>query len=177
MKLLAFNGIGPPTADVDEQSVLAKARNDPNQATLRTKLISARLGYARLLSRRFLDGPARYLMKNDPKTARDREVKVEEEINLALQFSARLWSHRSFVRCLGLRDLRELGLGQYNAHHSMAGLHAICPTDDEEPDFGQAEPILAVIQPAIVAFGTEEGQGYGTVTRPWMKAQVIVAPR
>ena len=146
----------------------------PKPSEVEQSMDSQRRRYAKYLARTFLASPAvPYLLKPLSEAQQeDREIWLEDQLDLALQFSARLWTHRSLVRCDGLDALRDQG---HTAWAASSELVQAYQTQELEPaEVYESLPFVVLAQPAVVACGTEEGEGYAISTRVWLKARVWV---
>ena len=144
-----------------------KTLSDP--ASPKEQLLAARTQYATSLVHKFVNGPARFLL--DPANLDSREGRLEEEMSLAMQLSARLWSQRSRVGCLDLQTFRD---ATFCASGNYLEAHQSQERDIDPPNFYDGLPVEMVVQPAIVAFGTEDGQGYSAISRVWLKGRVWI---
>jgi hypothetical protein len=166
VRFFLLNGMGDPLSD-STKSTKSTDRSVPK--SLQERVIVARSQYARILTQNFVNGSARFLL--DPTITDARGGRLEEEINLAMQLSARLWSQRSRVGCL---DLQVFHNTAFSASADYLEAHQSQEKDIDPPNFYDGLPVGIVVQPAIVAFGTEEGQGYSAISRVWLKARVWV---
>lgn len=114
----------------------------------------------------FLNSPARLLFREDT----DQE-KREQELQLlyhrAGDLSLSLWAQRSFMRCYDLKDLKVFS--RDNAFMTAHRLHHL----DEDDDRLNGKKVLAVTQPAIVAYGNEDAENYDR-GKVWAKAVVLI---
>ncbi|KXJ86325.1 hypothetical protein Micbo1qcDRAFT_180097 [Microdochium bolleyi] len=123
----------------------------------------------------FLSGPARFLFKELDAGAADlREVRLTELIEQALVMSSQLWSQRSVVYQSAMRFFD--GTMPQDHHFTEPHKSQLRLVDEIEDEYYNL-PLGMVIQPAIVAVGTEDGQRYDKVTRVWLKAQTWRIPR
>ncbi|KAK3348635.1 hypothetical protein B0T25DRAFT_569314 [Lasiosphaeria hispida] len=135
------------------------------------KLASYRRQYTQYLTAAFLDGPPRFLLC-DKALSSTCAGKLAEEINNALKFSTSLWSGRSSIQKVGLSDFQQRFQGKFK--HGSEEMELYRGTRGEDMEAYGDQPILVVVQPAIVAIGTEDGDEYDSARRVWMKAQVNV---
>jgi len=160
MRIFAVNGIG--------------GLYDHVQAGKHAKrLAEERAGHARRLAHRFLSGAAQYLLKQlTPQEAEVCRGRLEEQIDLALQKSVKLWCHRSAIRIYDLPAMQRGRQGAFYENYQVMQSHQSQKLNPPEDFYGL--PIVVVVQPGIAASGTEEGQNYAAVSRVWMKARVWV---
>ncbi|KAK0724595.1 hypothetical protein B0H67DRAFT_108878 [Lasiosphaeris hirsuta] len=135
-----------------------------------SQLASYRRQYAQHLATAFLKGPSRFLLRD--KLTDTCAGRLTEEIDNALKFSVTLWSGRSDIQMEGLEDFQERFQGKFKQGSDEMELHR--GNKGEDVKAYRDQPILVVVQPAIVALGTEEGDEYDSARRVWMKAQVNV---
>ncbi|KAF5965229.1 hypothetical protein FBULB1_12330 [Fusarium bulbicola] len=139
-------------------------------------LLDARTRFAGDLSRRFLCGPARHLLRSlSDEEWQDCSSGLEEQINQALQQSLGLWTHRSYMRCYDLPVLQQLGRDVFEAGSDLMQPHQAHQLGQPKQSQHHGTPIVMVVQPAIVVCGNEEGEDYGRTRRVWMPAKVVIA--
>lgn len=134
------------------------------------KLAGARLALARRLTEGFISGPARHLLQHLTKDeTNDCFDWLSDRIDRALMKSTQLWTHRSYMKCVGL------GGGDFDFLDAMSEVTKPHPMHHPgDTRLYDGLPIIMVVQPAIVVFGTEEGGAYERMTRVWMPAKVLL---
>lgn len=89
------------------------------------------------------------------------------------EYLTRLWSQKVYIEILDLAELRhnpfKIAAEEYEPHNRLK-------LDDEQNDTRlDGWPIQAVVQPAIVAYGNEQGEEYAKLRKIWSKAIVWVS--
>ena len=105
----------------------------------------------------FLRGCRKFLQYPVSKSAQERLKRIFQS---AGELSLLLWTQRSYVSILGLKELPET-FSSSNQYLSAHTLHARELDEDEACLDGLK--ILFVLHPAVVAVGDSEGADYGTV--------------
>ncbi|KAI1955464.1 hypothetical protein LOZ58_006762 [Ophidiomyces ophidiicola] len=103
-------------------------------------------------------------------TREENELRSESLAGLLLDasnISAGLWTQRNNIKCLWLHDL-----GKFQVNSPFMSAHRLQKLDEGDTRLG-GNDILAVIQPAVLAYGSNEGENYKE-WRVWLKAIVIV---
>lgn len=154
MKIFALNGVG---------------QFQDNPSEIAVQLDEWRKRYAKTLTKSFLESSARLFLKHlTSEESDDRNAMLEEEFDNALQYSVRIWAQRSSIR---VWDLGRFGAQTSNTlDHNCSEIYRTQAT--KGPEQLEGRPVVLVVQPAIVAFGTEEGYSYDRPTRAWIKAQI-----
>ncbi|OAQ71363.1 hypothetical protein VFPPC_13509 [Pochonia chlamydosporia 170] len=136
------------------------------------KLAAGRVGLAKRLTENFLGGPARYLLQHlTEQEGHECFEWLVDQIDRALTKSTHLWTHRSYMKCVGLEGG---GLDFLDITSEVAKPHPMHHPGD--PTSYDGLPITMLVQPAVVVFGTEEGEAYQTMRRVWMPARVLLGP-
>jgi hypothetical protein len=121
----------------------------------------------------FDSGPARVLYRQcDSQHASQRHKELLEIMRTAGQLFISLWKQKVFIAAWGLEKFQKMPFSiasnEMMAHPAM-GL--------EEGDTRMdGWPVQMVVQPAIVAFGNEDGSNYNEY-KVWAKALVWLSPR
>jgi hypothetical protein len=102
---------------------------------------------------------------------RSRRARLGEEVDKALQFSLELFSSRSQVRCESLRSLPVDWIRVFKPTNPVLELYQADRIDHPEEYDGR--PVTMVVQPAIIAWGNEDGRDYSAY-RVLTKGQVCV---
>lgn len=89
----------------------------------------------------------------------------------ALEFSLQLWAQRSRLDTMDLQMFHRHELGKYVHYSELMQPHQ--SQRSEAPEVYHGRRILMVVQPAIVAFGTEDGRKYDEISRVWLNARVL----
>src|SRR5436189_3886796 len=89
-----------------------------------------------------------------PEAAQKRRESLYSLFHTAGELSVRLWSQRTYLKCFGFAEL-----GHFNVESPLMVAHRLQMVDDDDHRL-DGRPIAAVIQPAIVAFGNENGENY-----------------
>lgn len=134
------------------------------------KLAAGRVGLAKRLTENFLGGPARYLLQHlTEQEGHECFEWLVDQIDRALTKSTHLWTHRSYMKCVGLEGG---SLDFLDIRSEVAKPHLMQHPGD--PTSYDGLPITMLVQPAVVVFGTEEGEAYQTMRRVWMPARVLL---
>ena len=132
--------------------------------------------WAEQYASRFLSGPARYLLRDgDQETRgacfRDLVVVMASAARLARDLS----TQRTNVQMRGLRELRgvpfKVDSGLMEAHR----LHKLDVEEDERYGLDGSR-VMVVVHPAVVAYGTDEGENY-SACKIWSAATVWLEAR
>ncbi|KAF5620237.1 hypothetical protein F52700_11557 [Fusarium sp. NRRL 52700] len=136
-------------------------------------LTDARICHAKYLTEIFLRSPACNLLVDVPDEKwQSRYDGLQEQIDQALEKSLELWAHRSRMRCLALPQLRDQGPLHFDSRSELMQLHRVHGVDNWPKYDGS--PVVVVVQPAIVVYGTESGDNYSCMRRVWMPAKVLI---
>jgi hypothetical protein len=127
-------------------------------------LEEAQASYRQHMVQNFLSSPAKWLFRKENDNIRDESL--AEDIEDALKFSLQLWGQRANIECYGIEAFADQTFPRYKPN--WWELHQSLDEYDERPDL----PIRMVIQPAMLAFGNEEGTNYSSEPRVWMRARV-----
>ena len=139
-------------------------------------LTTCKAQYADALTEKFLNSAARFCLNPETEViASERTDFLKDEISRALDFSLQLWAQRSRLGVMDLATFHRHKLGKYVYHSELMEPHQ--SQSSEPPENYHGRPILMVVQPAIVAFGTEDGCDYHEISRVWLKARVCMASR
>jgi hypothetical protein len=84
------------------------------------------------------------------------------------QLSLSVWTQRSFLECPKLQQTSHF----FNGNEEM-NAHAFHHLDDEEDTRLDGQPIIAMVQPAILAFGNDNAEHYEQ-HKVWAKAIVLI---
>ncbi|KAK4445309.1 hypothetical protein QBC34DRAFT_413304 [Podospora aff. communis PSN243] len=160
MRIIAVNG-------------MCEMKNLKGESAESRPYAAARRTYSEGLTRRFLKGPARFLLSlENPSQHSNCSKRLGESIEKMLQFSAGLWSRRSFINSLSLEHFQTANQGRFSSDMKNAELYQ---SDElEQPSTCEGAQIIMVVLPAVIACRTEQGQNCPAVWRPWMKAQLLV---
>jgi hypothetical protein len=117
----------------------------------------------------FLKGPIRLLLRQTQDNADHgkRDQELQRLYHGAGELSLSLWTQRTWMRRYHLSELAD-----FRTDHSMVTAHRLHHLDEDDHRLN-GKKILAVIQPAIVAFGNEDAEHYNN-GKIWAKAVVIV---
>lgn len=100
-----------------------------------------------------------------------RLIQLKKLLHETGEYFTRLWSQRVLIKTMDMEDFRgqlfRIASDEYDPHPRLK-----LETDDTRLDGNR---IQMVVQPAIVAFGTEQGEGYDKVRKMWSKATVWVS--
>jgi hypothetical protein len=119
----------------------------------------------------FLQGSARYLLLTPSNESASQMRKTLEDIfYYAAQLALSLWTQRSSLKYLTLRDLSPFLNGR-----EAVGAHALHRLDEEDTRL-DGKQVFAVIQPALLAFGNDEAEHYDQ-HKVWAKAMVLIDER
>jgi hypothetical protein len=119
----------------------------------------------------FLQGPARYLLLI-PSNERALQMRktLEDIFYYAAQLALSLWTQRSSLKYLTLRDLPRF----FNDREDV-GAHALHRLEEEDVRL-DGKQVIAVIQPTLLAFGNDEAEHYDQ-HKVWAKAMVLIDER
>ncbi|KAG6365979.1 hypothetical protein INS49_000155 [Diaporthe citri] len=146
--------------------IFAMAGENPTLATCKAR-------YADALTDKFLNSAARFCLKQEAEwRACERTNFLKDEISRALEFSLQLWAQRSRVDAVDLQMFHRHDLGKYVHCSELMEPHQ--SQRSEAPEDYHGRRMLMVVQPAIVAFGTEDGRDYDEISRVWLKARVLM---
>lgn len=115
----------------------------------------------------FESSSAKVLFRPDDGTQRVQELL--EIIRTAGKISASLWKQKIFFECWGMEKFRDI---PFSAASEVMRAHSTHGLEDNDTRFNGRQ-IYMVVQPAIVAFGNEEGKNYHEY-KVWAKAVVWV---
>ena len=127
----------------------------------------------------FVDGPAGALLKSPKLQQSDPKQSLLKDVKKALLFAIRLWSQRSLLGVRGLEAFQHLpfakGHNMMALHQSQKDVHF--DDDDSSDEENNLElfdglPIRLVLQPAVLAYGNENGEEYSALPRVWSPAIV-----
>lgn len=124
------------------------------------------------LTENFLKGPARYLLldlsnENEPLT----KNALEDIFSSAARLALSLWTQKSYLKCLDLRDFSLFSNGR-----DEIGAHALHHLDDDDDTRLNGQQVLLIVQPALIAFGNDDAEHYEQ-HKVWAKAMVLVDER
>ena len=130
----------------------------------------SRMGVQR--SGKMLSGPVRYLL--DTTSGDEQSVKkaLADIYTFAGQLSLSLWTQRSILEC---PKFFEQDIRFYNGDKLMIA-HAIHRLEDEEDTRLDGQPVIAVIQPAVIAWGNDNAEHYEQ-HKIWAEAIVLIDER
>lgn len=134
-------------------------------------LATCKARYADALTDKFLNSAARLCLKQETEwRAGERMNFLKDEISRALEFSLQLWAQRSRLDVMDLQMFHHHELGKYVHYSELMEPHQ--SQRSEAPEDYHGRRILMVVQPAIVAFGTEDGRDYDEISRVCLKGRV-----
>ncbi|PWY89236.1 hypothetical protein BO70DRAFT_418361 [Aspergillus heteromorphus CBS 117.55] len=118
----------------------------------------------------FLSGPAHVLLRQ-VKNNEEQQVRASDLHKLystAGTLALSLWTQRTYIVCRGVEPLQvfdssDTEMTAHRFHHL-----------DEDDNRLDGNPILVCVQPAVLAFGNENGEDYDK-KKLWAKATVLVA--
>lgn len=120
------------------------------------------------LALKFLDSADLLLCQLDmPGDIEKRKESLRSLFRTAGELSTSLWTQRTYLKCLGLSEL-----GNFNIESPLMVAHRLQKLEDDDHRL-DGNMINAVIQPAVVAFGNENGENYDSY-KVWAKATVLV---
>ena len=124
------------------------------------------------LATELLNGPAQLLLNStmDYTCREKRDKELFRLYNIAGELSLCLWSHRAFLECHSLSSLP-----QFDTNNPSMTLHRLQQPEENQRKLN-GKRVLAVIQPAIVAFGNEDAENYDKL-KVWSEAVVLVDER
>jgi hypothetical protein len=83
------------------------------------------------------------------------------------QLSLSVWTQKSFLECLKLQQISHF----LNGHEIMSA-HTFHRLDEEDTRL-DGQPIIAMVQPAVLAFGNDNAEHYEQ-HKVWAKAIVLI---
>jgi len=161
----------------------AKDPQDTGRNEARRTQSECRLNYARKLKERFLGSAVRFLLKDQPPSGIEKlETRLFEQIDDALRFSCKLWSHPISLRIHGGREFSGTvftsSAPMMDLCHMQASVQGAVPKDGSgtpPPGYFDGRPVMMVMQPAIEAVDYSRAQTSSSRTRLWLKSRVFVA--
>jgi hypothetical protein len=118
----------------------------------------------------FLRSPVQLLLRTiaDETNLRTRNSELQKLYHRAGKLALSLWAQRASIKCYGLSQLQTFSSSSptMSAHR----LHQL----DEGDECLDGRRVLACMQPAVLAFGNENGENYDT-SKIWASAVVLVA--
>ncbi|KAK1830929.1 hypothetical protein QBC39DRAFT_259930 [Podospora conica] len=160
MQTLANGGLSrdpchPSMADNEDKQMLANARRE----------------YARQLRERFLGSAARFFLRDqDAQGIAKLEGRLTSEIDLALRFSAQVWSRPSPVHFVGLKQFGS-GITPHRRFGPDDEVIELCASQRKGANLKEEHQVSIVLRPAIGTLKKIGGPG-----RVWAKAQVVGVP-
>ncbi|KAK0654926.1 hypothetical protein B0T16DRAFT_314540 [Cercophora newfieldiana] len=116
--------------------------------------------------------PMKHLLK--PTATREEAEEVFKSLELIVQsageLSGRLWSRKTSLSTQGLTELKDT---PFKAGSKMLKAHALHKLYDEEDDRCDGFAVRVVVHPAVLGYGSSDGDDYKTA-RVWMKAEVLL---
>jgi hypothetical protein len=142
------------------------ANAQEGERSLRTMTEKLVLDFSKSQASNFMDGAAQYLL--DPKCNNDEISKRLKDIyQEAAALSYRLWTQRTTLSCLTLRDIEPQ---TFDAESEYLKPHPLVRYDEHEDDL-KGKPISLIVHPLIQVFGTNEGEDYDS-GRIWASGEV-----
>ncbi|GIC90506.1 uncharacterized protein Aud_006940 [Aspergillus udagawae] len=117
----------------------------------------------------FLTSPARTLLRKvgDNDAVNKRAQELQSLYDGAAQLALSLWTQRAFMTCQSLR-----GLPPFTVSNPMMLAHRLHLLDEDDTRL-DGKRILLCVQPAILAFGSENAEHY-TQHKIWSPAVVVL---
>jgi len=154
----------------------------------RRRLADARKTQAKNLKDRFLNGPARFLLRDQEDAAgiEKLELRLVKEFDLALKFSCKVWSRPDMLRIKGLEDLAGQAFSRTSRVMELCPGQAPLPTGsgfvsgtgvvDQPPAYHEGHGVVMAIQPAIESVSPDyRGSMNFEEARVLSKARVLVS--
>ncbi|CAD6443797.1 70c1f9a8-8226-42b3-a15d-2109d72ed539 [Sclerotinia trifoliorum] len=116
---------------------------------------------AKIQAENFINSPANNLFDKTPELM----IKLQNLYQEAGNLSYHLWTRRAVLKILTLNELNP----SFDINDRMMTLHNMVKEDVENKLTGQ--PITLVVNPAIISYGTEDGEDYES-PRIWTPAEV-----
>jgi hypothetical protein len=104
--------------------------------------------------------------KNNEQTIEKLKVIYRE----AAALSYRLWTQRTTLKCITLKDLQELRKLTFDADNEYLKSHSLVRHEDHEDQL-KGKPITLIVHPLLMVFGTDEGKEYDS-GRIWASGEV-----
>jgi myosin heavy subunit len=123
------------------------------------------------LAKQFRESPARLLLQmlQTPEDRANRQRELREIFMKAAELATSLWTQKSYLRCEGLRELKDR---TFRNGSPIMEAHRLHKLDDEDPRL-DGRPISIVIQPTVLAIGNHEGE-FMDPARPRVLAKAVV---
>ncbi|KAL4785996.1 hypothetical protein BJX76DRAFT_355588 [Aspergillus varians] len=118
----------------------------------------------------FLGSPVRVLLRPDAERDESNEKRFEDLQSLykgAAQLALSLWGQRAFISCRGLQDLP-----RFTVANELMSAHRLHQIDEDDTSLDGSK-VLLVVQPAILAFGSEDAEHYDQ-HKVWAPATVLL---
>ncbi|KAE8364463.1 hypothetical protein BDV27DRAFT_172353 [Aspergillus caelatus] len=122
---------------------------------------------SRELATKFLASPASHIFRQTARAddIRTREQELQSLLNGAAQLALSLWTQRPFIVCW-------IEYHDFAINHRKMSAHRLHHLDEDDTRL-DGKKVLLFIQPAILAYGTADGQDYNQ-RKVWMRATVVV---
>ncbi|KAL2827785.1 hypothetical protein BDW59DRAFT_171226 [Aspergillus cavernicola] len=115
----------------------------------------------------FVDNPARELLRPARDGGSARRKELEALYNGAAQLASSLWTQRTFMVCQS-----QQGLPVFNVANPAMSAHRLHQLDEDDQKL-DGNKVMLFVQPAILAFGTENAEDYDR-GKVWAPAIVVV---
>lgn len=119
-------------------------------------------------SEQFLSGPAGCLLDRSRGNEQSVKKALADIYSYAGHLSLSVWTQRSFLECPKLQQTSRF----FNGNEVM-NAHAFHRLDDEEDTRLDGQPIIAMVQPAVLAFGNDNAEHYEQ-HKVWAEAIVLI---
>ncbi|KAH8702221.1 hypothetical protein BGW36DRAFT_372417 [Talaromyces proteolyticus] len=119
---------------------------------------------------KFLRGPARYLLGQSSGDDKSVQKALADIYCYAGQLALSLWTQRSYLECLNRQRITHFFAGR-----EEMSAHRFHRLDEEDTRFDR-QPILVIVQPALIAFGNDNAESYDQ-HKVWAEAVVLVDER
>lgn len=147
----------------------AKNRESDSSPSIKSRIEDMRKRMCETLSSNFLKGPVRLLIR--PNLTNEELEKMKRGLNSIIfnagEVSAHLWTQRMEINTIRLDKYKD-----FNIHDVVLTAHRLHQLDDDDHRL-DGKPIIAVIQPAIVAWRVSDGENFDQFM-VWSKAVVMV---
>lgn len=147
---------------------LSKDASHPSMASNvdQQMLANTRREYARQLKERFLSSAARFFLRDqDAQGIAKLEGQLVSELDLALRFSAQVWSRQVPMHFIGLPEMATSPQKLSFDEKLMMSL------SEQQRPAGEGIQVIMVLQPAVGTYGNSG------LDKVWQKAQVVAASR
>lgn len=143
----------------------AKMANTDKQAMALVRVQERISRRCTALAIQFRTGPARHLLKD---ASEQQQVKLVSIFQQAGEIAGRLWTQRTYIRCLYFCDFSQ---ETFRAGSKIMEAHPSHLQDDEHDRRLDNLPVMMIVRPTVLAYGDDDGERFDQC-RVWGKAIV-----